>query len=258
MCSPCSDQFAQQLYRRHNSLGDATAMAWVQHRWVVCELGCTRFSSLGVGLSFFDSLEYPNLFTLRLGSGHPTVKRSPNNLVKQPHYKFFVWVDDHIVRLRGVELTRALGDNKPNDDEEHLGKKELENMMANLEERIVKLEKRKSINCRGKGLEQLSSNASNSNDFGTQEVVSGFLYDKLQKEVVNLRKSCEVEDSNLQAKHEEIKMLTMKGDGLMEAMEVELKKMKREAAAREKEVSSSTTDEKKKTRSTTPLEGSIT
>ncbi|RYR20492.1 hypothetical protein Ahy_B03g065649 [Arachis hypogaea] len=188
----------------------------------------------------------------RLFFGCPLLK------VKQPHYKFFVWVDDHIVRLRGVELTRALGDNKPNDDEEHLGKKELENMMANLEERIVKLEKRKSINCRGKGLEQLSSNASNSNDFGTQEVVSGFLYDKLQKEVVNLRKSCEVEDSNLQAKHEEIKMLTMKGDGLMEAMEVELKKMKREAAAREKEVSSSTTDEKKKTRSTTPLEGSIT
>ncbi|KAL4293083.1 hypothetical protein AHAS_Ahas18G0092600 [Arachis hypogaea] len=123
-------------------------------------------------------------------------------------------------------------------------------MMTDLEERIVNLEKRKSINCCVKGLKQLSSNASNSNDFGIEEVVSGFLYDKFQKEVVNLRKSCEVEDSNLQAKDEEIKMLAMKGDGLIEAMEVELKKMKIEAAAREKEVSSSKTDEKKKTRIT--------
>ncbi|XP_052107796.1 microtubule-associated protein 70-5-like isoform X2 [Arachis duranensis] len=84
------------------------------------------------------------------------------------------------------------------------------------------------------------------NDFGSEDVVSCFVYDKFQKEVVNLRKSCEVEDSNLQAKDEEIK----KFDGLTNAMEVELKKMKREAAARENEASSTKLDDKKKTRST--------
>ncbi|QHO29166.1 Microtubule-associated protein [Arachis hypogaea] len=84
------------------------------------------------------------------------------------------------------------------------------------------------------------------NDFGSEDVVSCFVYDKFQKEVVNLRKSCEVEDSNLQAKDEEIK----KVDGLTNVMEVELKKMKREAAARENEASSTKLDDKKKTRST--------
>ncbi|MED6157123.1 hypothetical protein PIB30_118691 [Stylosanthes scabra] len=88
------------------------------------------------------------------------------------------------------------------------------------------------------------------NDFGSEDVVSGFLYDKLQKEVINLRKSCEVKDSNLQAKDEEIKMLAKKVDALTKAMEVEWKKMKREAAAREKEASSTKSDDNKKTRST--------
>ncbi|XP_057724688.1 microtubule-associated protein 70-5-like [Arachis stenosperma] len=82
------------------------------------------------------------------------------------------------------------------------------------------------------------------NDFGSEDVASYFVY--VQKEVVNLKKSCEVEDSNLQVKNEEIK----KVDGLTNAMEVELKKMKREAAAREKEASSTKLDDKKKTRST--------
>ncbi|MED6183391.1 hypothetical protein PIB30_037483 [Stylosanthes scabra] len=88
------------------------------------------------------------------------------------------------------------------------------------------------------------------NDFGSEDVVSGFLYDKLQKEVINLRKSCEVKDRNLQAKDEEIKMLAKKVDVLTKAMEVEWKKMKREAAAREKEASSTKFDDNKKTRST--------
>ncbi|XLT82364.1 hypothetical protein HN873_004117, partial [Arachis hypogaea] len=58
--------------------------------------------------------------------------------VTQPHCKFFIWVDDHIVRVRVVEPTRALGDGKLNDVEEHLG---LENLIAHVEERIVNLEK---------------------------------------------------------------------------------------------------------------------
>lgn len=42
---------------------------------------------------------------------------------------------------------------------------------------------------------------------GSDDVVSGFLYDKLQKEVINLRKFCEVKDRSLIAKDEEIKVV---------------------------------------------------
>ncbi|XLS95520.1 hypothetical protein HN51_071528 [Arachis hypogaea] len=72
------------------------------------------------------------------GTGNRNLKPSPKILVTQPHCKFFVWVDDHIVRVRGVEPTRALGDSKPNDVEEH---SRLENLIADVEEIIVNLEK---------------------------------------------------------------------------------------------------------------------
>lgn len=51
------------------------------------------------------------------------------------------------------------------------------------------------------------SKSNSCNDLGSKDVVSGFLYDKLQKEVINLRKSCETKDSNLHTKEEEIKVL---------------------------------------------------
>lgn len=38
------------------------------------------------------------------------------------------------------------------------------------------------------------------------DMVSGFLYDRLQKEVLSLRKSCEVKDINLNAKDEDVKV----------------------------------------------------
>ncbi|KAK2394323.1 microtubule-associated protein 70-5 [Trifolium repens] len=93
------------------------------------------------------------------------------------------------------------------------------------------------------------SKSNSCNDFGSNDVVSGFLYDKLQKEVINLRKSCETKDSNILTKDDEIKMLTKKVDALTKAMEVEWKKMKREAAAREKEIASTKSDDKRKSRS---------
>ncbi|RYR73190.1 hypothetical protein Ahy_A02g007530 [Arachis hypogaea] len=97
--------------------------------------------------------------------------------VKQTHCKFFVWVDDHIVRLGCVEPTRALGDNQPNDVEEHLRKKEMEHMMADLEETIVNLENRRSNTCCEEGLKQFSYNATNSNAFSNspKEVKSSIL-----------------------------------------------------------------------------------
>ncbi|CAK9320856.1 unnamed protein product [Citrullus colocynthis] len=85
-----------------------------------------------------------------------------------------------------------------------------------------------------------------------EDTVSGFLYDKIQKEVINLRKLCEVKDGNLNAKDEEIKMLMKKVDALTKAMEVESKKMKREAAVKEKEAAAAAAagklEEKKNTR----------
>ncbi|KAF8044989.1 hypothetical protein N665_5847s0001 [Sinapis alba] len=68
------------------------------------------------------------------------------------------------------------------------------------------------------------------------DMVSGFLYDRLQKKVIALRKVCESKEGTINAKNEEIKMLLKKVDALTRAIEVETKKAKREAtAAREKE-----------------------
>ncbi|CAJ1962682.1 unnamed protein product [Sphenostylis stenocarpa] len=90
------------------------------------------------------------------------------------------------------------------------------------------------------------SKSNSCNDLGSNDVVSGFLYDRLQKEVINLRKSYEIKESSLQTKDEEIKMLTKKVDALTKAMEIEWKKMRREAAAREKESASIKADDNRK------------
>ncbi|KAL5140617.1 Microtubule-associated protein 70-5 [Glycine soja] len=92
------------------------------------------------------------------------------------------------------------------------------------------------------------SKSNSCNDLGSNDVVSGFLYDRLQKEFINLRKSCEIKESNLHTKDEEIKILTKKVDALTKAMEIEWKKMKREAAAREKEAASTKSDDNRKLR----------
>ncbi|XP_038710798.1 microtubule-associated protein 70-5-like [Tripterygium wilfordii] len=81
-----------------------------------------------------------------------------------------------------------------------------------------------------------------------EDMISGFLYDRLQKEVINLRKACEVKEDNLNAKDQEIKVLMKKVHALTKAMEVEVKKQKREAAAREKEALSVKVDDNKKIR----------
>lgn len=43
-------------------------------------------------------------------------------------------------------------------------------------------------------------------DIGSEDVVSGFLYDQLQKEVINLRKCCQAKDDVLNVKEEENKV----------------------------------------------------
>ncbi|KAF5474975.1 hypothetical protein F2P56_006827 [Juglans regia] len=92
------------------------------------------------------------------------------------------------------------------------------------------------------------SNEDQQNKGSNADMVSGFLYDRLQKEVINLRKLCEVRDNTLNVKDEEIKMLMKKVDALTKSIEVESKKMKREAATREKEASSMKVDNNRKNR----------
>ncbi|KAK4493519.1 hypothetical protein RD792_005501 [Penstemon davidsonii] len=64
---------------------------------------------------------------------------------------------------------------------------------------------------------------------------SGFLYDRLQKEVISLRKYCDLKDSTLNAKDDQIKMLMKKIETLTRAIEVELKKTRRELSSDKRE-----------------------
>ncbi|KAG2238999.1 hypothetical protein Bca52824_089859 [Brassica carinata] len=84
-------------------------------------------------------------------------------------------------------------------------------------------------------VDQHEGKAEENGNVDSGDVVSGFLYDRLQKEVIALRKICESKEGTINARNEEIKMLLKKVDALTKAIEVETKKAKREAAAREKE-----------------------
>uniref|UniRef100_A0ACD6AKR9 Uncharacterized protein n=1 Tax=Avena sativa TaxID=4498 RepID=A0ACD6AKR9_AVESA len=87
--------------------------------------------------------------------------------------------------------------------------------------------------------DERSNETTNSNSI---EMVSGFLYNMLQKEVISLRKACHEKDQGLKDKDDAIEMLAKKVDTLTKAMEVEAKKMRREVAAMEKEVAAMRVD----------------
>ncbi|KAL0926100.1 hypothetical protein M5K25_004487 [Dendrobium thyrsiflorum] len=93
----------------------------------------------------------------------------------------------------------------------------------------------------------IESNTENQQDL-CEDMVSGFLYDRLQKEVIILRKLQEEKDEVLNAKDDDIKFLQRKVDALTKAMEVEAKIMRRAVAAREKEVLPKSEDNKQKIR----------
>ncbi|KAK6944459.1 Microtubule-associated protein 70 [Dillenia turbinata] len=69
-----------------------------------------------------------------------------------------------------------------------------------------------------------------------EDLVSGMLYDMLQKEVLTLRKACHEKDQSLKDKDDAIEMLAKKVDTLNKAMDIEAKRMRREVASMEKEV----------------------
>ncbi|CAK9156813.1 unnamed protein product [Ilex paraguariensis] len=104
------------------------------------------------------------------------------------------------------------------------------------------------VKIKGSGNEGSENMGSVNSDI--HDMVSGFLYDKLQKEVISLRKSCEVKNTTLNTKDEEIKILTKKIETLSKAIEVESKKTKREAATREKDSPSAKVGDGKKIRNT--------
>lgn len=58
----------------------------------------------------------------------------------------------------------------------------------------------------GSNIEQTEKGSGNVDNCNAEDMVSGFLYDMLQKEVISLRKFCEAKDSSLNAKDEEIKV----------------------------------------------------
>ncbi|KAL4380601.1 hypothetical protein HN51_003922 [Arachis hypogaea] len=114
------------------------------------------------------------------------------------------------------------------------------------------------VNNTGMNLDSCNNEREADDSKTKDDMVSGFLYDRLQKEVISLRKFCGVKESSLQTKDEEIKMLTKKVDALTKAMEVECKKMRREAAVREKEATPTKSEINRRNRSSTPLKGSVT
>lgn len=69
---------------------------------------------------------------------------------------------------------------------------------------------------------------------GTEDSVSGVLYDLLQKEVIALRKASHEKDQSLKDKDDAIEMLDKKVETLKTAMDVEAKKFRREITNMEK------------------------
>lgn len=69
---------------------------------------------------------------------------------------------------------------------------------------------------------------------GTEDLVSGVLYDLLQKEVIALRKASHEKDQSLKDKDDAIEMLDKKVETLKTAMEVEARRFRREIANMER------------------------
>lgn len=122
--------------------------------------------------------------------------------------------------------------------------KENEEMKANVDANI-----RKAAASADSAADLAEAKSKEGGNGSSEDFVSGFLYDRLQKEVLNLRKYCEAKDNNLNAKDQEIKMLMKKVEAVTRAMEIESRKVRREAAAREKEAASTKMDDAMKKRS---------
>ncbi|KAJ8437621.1 hypothetical protein Cgig2_005372 [Carnegiea gigantea] len=102
---------------------------------------------------------------------------------------------------------------------------------------------------RGKENSELMANTapgeSKAKDMDGEDVVSGFLYDRLQKDVISLRKACQAKDDGLKDKEEEIKTLLKKIEALNKAIELEARKVKKQMSAAQKATASPAREDKK-------------
>ncbi|XP_073028944.1 microtubule-associated protein 70-5 [Primulina eburnea] len=130
-------------------------------------------------------------------------------------------------------------DNSEKENTEANSKVTFDQITGNVCEGIGEMGNNKCINDGCKKIKEVEVD-----DTDGEDMVSGFLYDRLQREVLNLRKSCELKDRTLNTKEEEIKMLMKKTETLAKAIEVGSRKIKREAAIREKDSMPTKVDDK--------------
>lgn len=102
---------------------------------------------------------------------------------------------------------------------------------------------------RGKENSELMANTapgeSKTKDMDGEDLVSGFVYDRLQKDVISLRKACQAKDDGLKDKEEEIKILLKKIEALNKAIELEARKVKKQKSAAQKATASPAREDKK-------------
>ncbi|KAJ8526212.1 hypothetical protein K7X08_028689 [Anisodus acutangulus] len=168
-------------------------------------------------------MSQPRAFTIKKSSGQQSLEKIRDDATKQFNKEGF---GDSLVK-KSLWASR----NKVVDSAEKENAEIIENSNGHVYSREM-TDKQKIKNRTGEHEE--NKNNTGSSESNDNDMVSGFLYDRLQKEVLCLRKFCETKESALNTKDEEIKMLMKKIETLNKAMEVESRKMKREAAIRER------------------------
>ncbi|KAK2994739.1 hypothetical protein RJ640_000140 [Escallonia rubra] len=165
-----------------------------------------------------------------------------------------------LIRVNSLTKKHATGENflrkslwasrsKVLDIDEKLNKEMQQNTTVNVDkfkDNETRVSEEAKIEGGGNEELQIKGTSNSSSD----DMVSGILYDRLQKEVITLRKSLETRDTILTAKDEELKILKKKVDTLVKALEVESKNVKKEAATREQDAASAQVDDNKKNRKT--------
>lgn len=173
--------YASQKAEKSNILGFLTTSAGLRKR----STSQPRASS--VGSSLFQTPNIKNNTDIVAGNlklGSPTKKYgSTENMLKKGMWALRSKVANNGEKENEMQVNRDMTLNRCNDESE-----------ATEIKTIVDVEEDPPESKKPKGSSR-------------DDVVSGFLYDKLQKEVINLRKSCEIKDSSLQAKDEEIKVI---------------------------------------------------
>ncbi|KAK4369684.1 hypothetical protein RND71_009159 [Anisodus tanguticus] len=168
-------------------------------------------------------MSQPRASTIKKSSGQQSLENRRDDATKQLNKEGF---GDSLVK-KSLWASR----NKVVDSAEKENAEIIENSNGHVYSKEM-TDKQKIKNRSGEHEE--NKNNTGSSESNDNDMVSSFLYDMLQKEVLCLRKFCETKESALNTKDEEIKMLMKKIETLNKAIEVEFRKMKREATIRER------------------------